>query len=117
MGDDERPADPLALTQQLVRIRSRRCGRRCGRCRTAFASTASDHLGSDADVDHFLPWSVEFLVQWDDEIVPLTSALAPFNAFGSAEKTLHANSGRHAEVPRFEIESGERFFQRHLGGT
>jgi dienelactone hydrolase len=57
---------------------------------------------------------VEFHVQWDDELVPRASGLALFDAFGSAEKTLHANPGRHAEVPRFEIDSSERFFARHL---
>jgi len=57
---------------------------------------------------------VEFHLQWDDELVPRDSGLALFDAFGSAEKTLHANPGRHAEVPRFEIDSSERFFARHL---
>jgi fermentation-respiration switch protein FrsA (DUF1100 family) len=57
---------------------------------------------------------VEFLLQWDDELVPRESGLALFDAFASAEKTLHANPGRHAEVPRFEIESSVRFFGRHL---
>lgn len=60
---------------------------------------------------------IEFLLQWDDEIVPRDSGLALFSAFGSAEKTLHANPGRHTEVPRFEVESSERFFRRHLVGT
>jgi pimeloyl-ACP methyl ester carboxylesterase len=58
---------------------------------------------------------VEFLLQWDDELVPRESGLALFDAFGSAEKTLHANPGRHAAVPRFEVASAERFFARHLG--
>ena len=57
---------------------------------------------------------VEFHLQWDDELVPRDSALALFDAFGSAEKTLHANPGRHMEVPPFEIDSSERFFARHL---
>jgi dienelactone hydrolase len=57
---------------------------------------------------------VEFVLQWDDEIVPRESALALFNALGSAEKTLHANPGRHMDVPLFEAESSERFFARHL---
>ncbi|HEX7161762.1 MAG TPA: hypothetical protein VF223_11085, partial [Trebonia sp.] len=57
---------------------------------------------------------VEFHLQWDDELVPRESGLALFGAFGSAEKTLHANPGRHAEVPQFEIDSSERFFARHL---
>jgi pimeloyl-ACP methyl ester carboxylesterase len=58
---------------------------------------------------------VEFLLQWDDELVPRESGLALFDAFGSAEKTLHANPGRHAVVPRFEVASAERFFARQLG--
>jgi pimeloyl-ACP methyl ester carboxylesterase len=59
---------------------------------------------------------VEFLLQWDDEQVPRESGLALFDAFGSAEKTLHANPGRHTALPRFEADSAERFFARHLGG-
>ena len=58
---------------------------------------------------------VEFLLQWDDELVPRADGLALFDAFGSAEKTLHANPGRHADVPAFELDSTERFFARHLG--
>jgi pimeloyl-ACP methyl ester carboxylesterase len=57
---------------------------------------------------------VEFLLQWDDEQVPRESGLALFDAFASHEKTLHANPGRHTEVPRFEVDSSERFFARHL---
>jgi len=58
---------------------------------------------------------VEFLVQWDDERVPRAQSLALFDALGSAEKTLHANPGRHDEVPAFELDSAVRFFGRHLG--
>ena len=57
---------------------------------------------------------VEFLLQWDDELVPREEGLALFDAFASAEKTLHANPGRHGEVPAFELASTERFFARHL---
>jgi hypothetical protein len=57
---------------------------------------------------------VEFLMQWDDEIVPRASALAVYDALGSSEKTLHANPGGHAALPRFEIESAAIFFRRHL---
>jgi hypothetical protein len=45
---------------------------------------------------------VEFLLQWDDEMVPREVGLALFDAFASREKTLHANPGRHAAVPAFE---------------
>ncbi len=58
---------------------------------------------------------VEFLLQWDDELVPRDSGLELFDAFASSEKTLHANPGRHADVPAFELESSTRFFTRHLG--
>jgi cephalosporin-C deacetylase-like acetyl esterase len=57
---------------------------------------------------------VEFLLQWDDELVPRDSGLALFDAFACREKTLHANPGRHAGVPAFELESSARFFIRHL---
>ncbi|MFD7817484.1 dienelactone hydrolase family protein [Streptomyces sp. NPDC059785] len=57
---------------------------------------------------------VEFLVQWDDERVPRDQCLALFDAFASAEKTLHANPGRHGDVPAYELDSAVRFFARHL---
>jgi len=59
---------------------------------------------------------VEFLLQWDDELVPRERALALFGALASGEKTLHANPGRHREVPEFELDSSVRFLGRHLGG-
>jgi pimeloyl-ACP methyl ester carboxylesterase len=59
---------------------------------------------------------VEFLLQWDDELVARDSGLALFGAFGSREKTLHANPGGHGGAPAFEVESSERFFTRHLRG-
>jgi dienelactone hydrolase len=58
---------------------------------------------------------VEFVLQWDDEHIPREAGLALFDAFASAEKTLHANAGRHKELPRFEAGSAVRFFARHLG--
>ena len=58
---------------------------------------------------------VEFLVAWDDERVPRAQSLALFDALGSAEKTLHANPGKHADqLPAFETDSSLRFFARHL---
>jgi pimeloyl-ACP methyl ester carboxylesterase len=57
---------------------------------------------------------VQFLLQWDDELVERQSGLALFDAFAATEKTLHANSGTHHEVPRFELDSSARFFVRHL---
>ncbi|MBO2451960.1 alpha/beta hydrolase [Actinomadura barringtoniae] len=58
---------------------------------------------------------VRYLLQWDDEHVDRQSALAFFDAFGSKEKTMHANSGGHGDVPAFEVASSIRFFRRHFG--
>jgi hypothetical protein len=44
-----------------------------------------------------------------------TQSLALFDAFASTDKTLHANPGTHADLPRFETDSSLRFFVRHLG--
>jgi pimeloyl-ACP methyl ester carboxylesterase len=60
---------------------------------------------------------VQFVLQWDDEMVEREAGLALFDALGSAEKTLHANPGGHADVPRFEVDSAARFFARHMGGA
>lgn len=57
---------------------------------------------------------VRFLVQWDDERVPRALSLALFDALGTAEKTLHANPGKHGEVPPVELDGALRFFARHL---
>lgn len=54
------------------------------------------------------------LLQWDDEGNPRQRALDLFDAFGSREKTLHANLGGHTGTPWFELEDGCRFFDRHL---
>ncbi|MYT15206.1 Dienelactone hydrolase [Streptomyces sp. SceaMP-e96] len=58
---------------------------------------------------------VEFLLQWDDERVPRAEGLALFDALASDEKTLHANPGKHGEIPACELDSMLRFFTRHLG--
>lgn len=55
-----------------------------------------------------------FLLQWDDEGNPRQRALDLFDAFGTKEKTLHANMGGHAGTPWFEVDDGNRFFGRHL---
>ncbi|MBD0690403.1 dienelactone hydrolase family protein [Streptomyces sp. CBMA123] len=55
-----------------------------------------------------------FLLQWDDEGNPRQRALDLFDAFGSTEKTMHANMGGHVGTPWFEQEDGGRFYDRHL---
>ncbi|MEV5753079.1 alpha/beta hydrolase [Actinoallomurus sp. NPDC052308] len=54
------------------------------------------------------------LLQWDDEGNDRQAALDLFDAFGSKEKTLHANMGGHAGVPQFEGDASARFLTRHL---
>jgi len=58
---------------------------------------------------------IEFDMQWDDEHIPREAGLALFDSFASKEKTLHANAGKHKELPRFEADSAVRFFARHFG--
>jgi cephalosporin-C deacetylase-like acetyl esterase len=60
---------------------------------------------------------LEFVFQWEDAVAPRERGLALFNAFGSAEKTMHINPGGHMDIPDFEGASWERFFARHLGGA
>jgi len=57
---------------------------------------------------------LQVLLQWDDEGNDRQMALELFDAFGSTEKTLHANMGGHTGVPQFEGDAGNRFFARHL---
>lgn len=46
--------------------------------------------------------------------MPRVQGLALFDALASVEKSLHANPGKHGEVPAFELDSNIRFFVRHL---
>ncbi|MBL1090540.1 MULTISPECIES: alpha/beta hydrolase [Streptomyces] len=54
------------------------------------------------------------LLQWDDEGNDRQAALDLFDAFGSKEKTLHANMGGHTGVPQFAGDAAGQFFARHL---
>ena len=54
---------------------------------------------------------IQFLVQWDDALVPRTQALDLFDTFASPAKTLDANPG---DVPRFETDNALRFFTRNF---
>ncbi|GAA3499590.1 hypothetical protein GCM10019016_066940 [Streptomyces prasinosporus] len=82
------------------------------RVRAAVLGLGGAHATAEAAARITVP--VEFLVQWDDERVPRSQSLALFDAFASAEKTLHANPGAHAELPAHELDSSVRFFTRHL---
>lgn len=58
---------------------------------------------------------VEFVFQWEDAVAPREAGIALFNAFASAEKTMHINPGGHMGIPDFEAASWERFYVRHIG--
>ncbi|WP_275562428.1 alpha/beta hydrolase [Streptomyces sp. 5-6(2022)] len=54
------------------------------------------------------------LLQWDDEGNDRQAALDLSDAFGSKEKTLHANMGGHTGVPQSAGDEAGRFLARHL---
>lgn len=83
------------------------------RVRAAVLGLGAAAAAAEAAAQITIP--VEFLVQWDDERVPRGQSLALFDALASAEKSLHANPGKHGEIPAFELESTLQFFARHLG--
>ena len=58
---------------------------------------------------------VHVLLQWDDEGNDRQAALDLFDALGSAQKTLQANTGGHTGVPPYAAEDAGRFLVRHLG--
>lgn len=60
---------------------------------------------------------VLFLVQWDDELVRRTDALALFDTLGTKDKTMHVNPGPHIAVPAHEIQASEDFFAKYLGAN
>jgi pimeloyl-ACP methyl ester carboxylesterase len=56
-----------------------------------------------------------FVIQQHDEVVPLETGLALFQAFASPIKTMHLNPGGHLGIPAFERDEYELFFRRNLG--
>ncbi|MET0902906.1 MAG: alpha/beta hydrolase, partial [Acidimicrobiales bacterium] len=77
-------------------------------------------MGTFTDDD---PWTtaapkltcpVLFLLQTDDELVPLKGGVSLFRAIGSPDRRLHAHPGKHSAVPIEEMEASEAFFARHL---
>ncbi|MDF2902222.1 MAG: hypothetical protein K0Q62_2281 [Phenylobacterium sp.] len=55
-----------------------------------------------------------FVFQWEDELMTREQGLALFNAFGSAQKTMHVNPGGHVEIPAHERDGWLVFWRRHL---
>jgi dienelactone hydrolase len=60
---------------------------------------------------------VLFLVQWDDELFARDRAFALFDAIATPNIRLHANPGRHADVPAEEFRASEQFLARALTPT
>lgn len=60
---------------------------------------------------------VLFLVQWDDELYPREGGLTLFDLLASPRKTLHANPGRHLDIPAAEITAALEFVARQLHGS
>ncbi len=57
---------------------------------------------------------VLFLVQRDDELFPLESSMALFDALGSTDRRLHLYLGRHGALPGEAIDASEAFVAGHL---
>jgi dienelactone hydrolase len=73
----------------------------------------SDQQRADAEA---ITVPLLFLFQWDDELMTRDAGLALWDAFGSAEKTMHVNPGPHVGIPLFERDAAAAFYRRHLGG-
>jgi dienelactone hydrolase len=73
----------------------------------------SDRQRADAEA---ITIPLLFLFQWDDELMTREAGLALWDAFGSAEKTMHINPGPHVGIPVFERDAAAAFYRRHLGG-
>jgi pimeloyl-ACP methyl ester carboxylesterase len=59
---------------------------------------------------------VLFLVQADDEVVPVDAAYRQFATFASEYKRMHVNAGRHMHVPLDETPFIELFLAQQLCG-
>ena len=59
---------------------------------------------------------VQFLVQWDDEIVPRDRCFDFFGAIGSDDKSMLVHPGKHAAVPPTVMRGSLEFLARKLGG-
>lgn len=59
---------------------------------------------------------VLFIMQLEDELFTRQECLALFDAFGTADKRLHANAGLHPDVPMEELDHAVDFFVTSLKG-
>jgi pimeloyl-ACP methyl ester carboxylesterase len=81
------------------------------RIQAAVLGLAGDNL---AELARTITAPIQFILQWDDEIIARDSALRLYDAIGSEDKTLHANPGKHGEVPSHEHTDALIFFDRQL---
>ena len=76
---------------------------------------AAAHLGQRLLADAArIHCPVLFLMQLEDELFGRDGCLALFDAFGSADKRLHANPGLHPAVPQEEIDFAFSFLRERL---
>ena len=71
--------------------------------------------GAFAEAARSITIPLQFIFQWDDELMTREAGVALFDAFASKEKTMHINPGRHVGIPQFEAADWEAFYVRHLG--
>lgn len=85
------------------------------RVQAAVLGLAGIHTEEFAAAARRITIPLMFMCQWNDEIAPREASLALYDAFGSKEKSMHANPGGHMGIPPFEREQWEQFYLRHLG--
>lgn len=71
--------------------------------------------GAHAEAAASIKIPLQFVFQWEDELMNREAGIALFNQFGSAEKTMHINPGKHTGIPAFEATDWAAFYLRHLG--
>jgi dienelactone hydrolase len=75
------------------------------------AGPTKQRLADDAAAIHC---PVLFLAQWDDELFRRERVFELFGAIASSDKRLHANPGKHQDVPAEEFRASEQFLTRTL---
>ncbi|HEX3588148.1 MAG TPA: alpha/beta hydrolase [Pseudonocardiaceae bacterium] len=73
-----------------------------------------DRIRADA---RRLTCPVLFLVNWDDQLVPVAQAGELFDLIGSTDKRLHAYPGGHGQLPQEAITASEEFLTVRLEGA
>lgn len=81
-----------------------------------FGYSAADGPAAFADAAGQIEIPVLYLVQWDDELFPRADGLNLFDLLATKDKTLHANTGGHIQVPPAEVKAAIEFLCHHLGG-